>query len=107
MTACLGMPLHLSRADGLHYAPNVDHTVKMEPYEIVSIDVPSGIQGHNIELGKRGAGNARAGYQLKRRNARRISYPTRGLIGLKTYCLLKRGTVIMNNLLTAINPRTK
>lgn len=80
--------------------------VKKEPYEIVSIDVPSEYQGAVIEnLGKRGgemlvldtnpSGEIHAEYLI----------PTRGLIGLKNLLLTKtRGTVILNNLFDSYKP---
>ncbi|MDR3642670.1 MAG: translational GTPase TypA [Candidatus Doudnabacteria bacterium] len=74
---------------------------KMEPYEVVTIDVPTEHQGVVIEeLGKRGGqmqilesghsgGDIHAEYLI----------PTRGLIGLKNLLLTRtRGTVIMNSL---------
>jgi GTP-binding protein len=73
---------------------------KMEPYEILTIDVPSDYQGAVIEeAAKRGgelqtmdtnaAGELHAEYLI----------PTRGLIGLKNLLLTRtRGTVILNNL---------
>jgi GTP-binding protein len=80
--------------------------VKSEPYEIVSIDVPSEYQGAVIEnLGKRGgemlvldtnpSGEIHAEYLI----------PTRGLIGLKNLLLTQtRGTVIINNLFDSYKP---
>jgi len=104
-----GMPRHAAtseQADGLHYAPNVDHTVKMEPYEIVSIDVPSEYQGTIIEnLGKRGG--EMQGLDTSSSGEMHAEYliPTRGLIGLKNLLLTQtRGTVIMNNLFDSYKP---
>jgi GTP-binding protein len=74
--------------------------VKMEPYEIVSIDVPSEYQGAVIEnLGKRGG--EMQGLDTSSSGEMHAEYliPTRGLIGLKNLLLTQtRGTVIMNNL---------
>ncbi len=79
---------------------------KHEPYEIVTIDVPSEHQGVMIEeLGRRGAemqimdaspsGEIHAEYLI----------PTRGLIGLKNLLLTRtRGTVILNNLFDSYKP---
>jgi GTP-binding protein len=79
---------------------------KMEPYEILTVDVPSEYQGPVIEeLGKRGgelrhmdtspSGEIHAEYII----------PTRGLIGLKSALLTKtRGTAIVNNLFDSYRP---
>ncbi len=79
---------------------------KMEPYEMVTIDVPSEYQGAIIEnLGRRGGellhmdssnnGELHAEYLI----------PTRGLIGLKNLLLTQtRGTVILNNLFDSYKP---
>jgi len=79
---------------------------KMEPYEVVTIDVPSEYQGAMIEnLGRRGgemqvldtnpSGEIHAEYLI----------PTRGLIGLKNALLTQtRGTVIINNLFDSYKP---
>jgi len=80
--------------------------VKLEPYEIVTIDVPTDYQGTIIEeLGRRGTellhmdssgnGELHAEYLI----------PTRGLIGLKNLLLTRtRGTVILNNLFDSYKP---
>ncbi len=80
--------------------------VKKEPYEILTIDVPSEHQGVVIEeVGKRGgelqhmdsnaAGEIHAEYLI----------PTRGLIGLKNLLLTRtRGTAIINNLFDSYKP---
>lgn len=80
--------------------------IKKEPYEQVTIDVPSEYQGAVIEeLGKRGgemltldsspSGEIHAEYLI----------PTRGLIGLKNLLLTRtRGTVIINNLFDSYKP---
>jgi len=79
---------------------------RMEPYELLTIDVPSEHQGVVIEnLGKRGGemltlettpgGDIHAEYII----------PTRGLIGLKNLLLTRtRGTVVMNNLFDSYKP---
>ena len=80
---------------------------KLEPFEIVTIDVPNSYQGPVIEeMGKRGgalqemsAGSAgdeiHAEYMI----------PTRGLIGLKNALVTKtRGTAIVNNLFDSYKP---
>jgi GTP-binding protein len=80
--------------------------IKHEPYEVVTIDVPSEYQGAMIEnLGRRGgemqimdtnpSGEIHAEYLI----------PTRGLIGLKNALLTQtRGTVIINNLFDSYKP---
>jgi GTP-binding protein len=80
---------------------------KLEPYEIITIDVPAEHQGVVIEeLGRRGgqmqilettshSGEIHAEYLI----------PTRGLIGLKNLLLTRtRGTVIMNSLFDSYKP---
>ncbi len=79
---------------------------KMEPYEVVTIDVPNDYQGAVIEeMGRRGGelqhmdssgnGELHAEYLI----------PTRGLIGLKNLLLTRtRGTVILNNLFDSYKP---
>ncbi len=73
---------------------------RMEPYEILSIDVPSEYQGPVIEeVGRRGG-------QLQTMDSNAVNeihaeyiIPTRGMIGLKNLLLTRtRGTVIINNL---------
>ncbi len=80
--------------------------VKKEPYEFLTIDVPSEHQGVMIEeVAKRGgelqnmetnaAGEIHAEYII----------PTRGLIGLKNLLLTRtRGTAIINNLFDSYKP---
>jgi GTP-binding protein len=80
--------------------------MKMEPYEVATIDVPAEYQGAVIEnLGRRGgemlvldtnpSGEIHAEYLI----------PTRGLIGLKNALLTQtRGTVIINNLFDSYKP---
>jgi len=94
------LPLGEGQGEGLK------DLIRLEPYEIVSIDVPAEYQGAVIEnLGKRGgemqgmdtnhAGEMHAEYLI----------PTRGLIGLKNLLLTQtRGTVIMNNLFDSYKP---
>jgi GTP-binding protein len=79
---------------------------KMEPYEQVTIDVPSEYQGTIIEeIGKR------AGTMLSLdtmpNGEMHLEYlmPTRGLIGLKNLLLTRtRGTAIINNLFDSYKP---
>ncbi len=79
---------------------------RQEPYELVTIDVPSEHQGTIIEsMGKRGGtmlsmdtppnGDVHLEYLI----------PTRGLIGLKSAMLTKtRGTAVINNLFDSYKP---
>lgn len=80
--------------------------IKKEPYEFLSIDVPSEHQGPVIEeVGRRGgemqtletnpSGEIHAEYII----------PTRGLIGLKNLLLTRtKGTAIINNLFDSYRP---
>ncbi len=81
--------------------------VKMEPYEVVTIDVPSEYQGSVIEeMGKRGGvmQHMDSSGEHAELHAEYI-IPTRGLIGLKNILLTRtRGTVIMNNLFDSYRP---
>ncbi len=101
--------LHTKQADGLHYIPtdsNDKDAIKMEPYEIVTIDVPAEHQGVIIEeLGRRGgqmqhldtnpSGDIHAEYLI----------PTRGLIGLKNLMMTRtRGTAVINNIFDSYKP---
>ena len=98
-----GFELQVSQPQVIYHEEN---GVKMEPYEIVTIDVPSEYQGVVIEnLGRRGgemqmmdtnpSGEIHAEYLI----------PTRGLIGLKNLLLTQtRGTVIINNLFDSYKP---
>lgn len=80
--------------------------VKMEPYEILTVDVPSEYQGPVIEdLGKRGGELQHM--ETNQANEIHAEYliPTRGLIGLKNSLLTKtRGTAILNNLFDSYKP---
>jgi len=80
--------------------------VKMEPYEIVTIDVPSDYQGTMIEeLGRRGAEMLHMDSSNNTELHAEYLIPTRGLIGLKSLLLTRtRGTVIINNLFDSYKP---
>ena len=89
---------------------------KMEPYEVLTVDVPSQYQGPVIEeLGKRGGelklmdtsvSNLAQG-QTEEIHAEYL-IPTRGLIGLKNSLLTKtRGTAILNNLFDSYQPASE
>ena len=98
-----GFELQVSQPEVIYHEKD---GVKLEPYEVVSVDVPSEHQGVVIEqLGKRGgqmqhmdsnaAGDIHADYLI----------PTRGLIGLKSLLLTRtRGTVVLNNLFDSYKP---
>jgi GTP-binding protein len=83
-----------------------ENGVKMEPYEQVTVDVPSEYQGTVIEeIGKR------AGTMLTMdtmpNGEMHLEYlmPTRGLIGLKNLLLTRtRGNAIINNLFDSYKP---
>jgi GTP-binding protein len=99
-----GFELQVSQPEVIYHEKDGQ---KLEPYEIVTIDVPTEHQGVVIEeLGKRGGlmqilesghtgGDVHAEYLI----------PTRGLIGLKNLLLTRtRGTVIMNSLFDSYKP---
>lgn len=98
-----GFELQVSQPQVIYHE---EDGVKKEPYEVVTIDVPSEYQGTVIEnLGRRGgemltldtnpSGEIHAEYLI----------PTRGLIGLKNTLLTQtRGTVIINNLFDSYKP---
>jgi len=99
-----GFELQVSQPEVI-YHQSEDGT-KLEPYENVTIDIPSEHQGVMIEeLGRRGgelqhmdtnkAGELHAEYLI----------PTRGLIGLKNVLMTKaRGTAVVNNLFDSYKP---
>ena len=80
--------------------------VKMEPYEVVTIDVPSEFQGVMIEqMGKRGGELQHMDLSASGELHAEYLIPTRGLIGLKSLLLTRtKGTVIMNNLFDSYKP---
>jgi GTP-binding protein len=98
-----GFELQVSQPQVIYHEENGQ---KLEPYEILTIDVPTDYQGVVIEeVGRRGgelqhmettaAGELHAEYLI----------PTRGLIGLKNLLLTRtRGTVIINNLFDSYKP---
>ncbi len=98
-----GYELQVSQPEVIFHEENGQ---KMEPYEVVTIDVPTDYQGAVIEeLGRRGGelqhmettqqGELHAEYLI----------PTRGVIGLKNLLLTRtRGTVIINNLFDSYKP---
>jgi GTP-binding protein len=95
------------RANLPHQNYGPDDVLKLEPYEVVTIDVPSEYQGSVIEeLGHRGG--VMQHMDSSGNNAElhaEYLIPTRGLIGLKNVLLTRtRGTVIMNNLFDSYRP---
>jgi GTP-binding protein len=80
--------------------------VKMEPYEVVTVNVPSEYQGSIIEeMGKRGGQLQQMDSSNNNELHAEYLIPTRGLIGLKNLLLTRtRGTVIMNNLFDSYKP---
>ncbi len=98
-----GFELQVSQPQVIFHEEN---GTKMEPYEMVTIDVPSEYQGTIIEeIGKR------AGTMLSMDTAPNgdvhleYNMPTRGLIGLKNLLLTRtRGTAIINNLFDSYKP---
>jgi GTP-binding protein len=80
--------------------------VKMEPYEVTTINVPSEYQGSVIEeMGKRGGELQHMDSSSNNELHAEYLIPTRGLIGLKNLLLTRtRGTVIMNNLFDSYKP---
>lgn len=109
----LGILIETMRREGYEFQvspPEVifkeENGVKMEPYEIVTINVPNQYQGPVIEeMGKRG-GELR---HMESGNNDEITaeyiIPTRGLIGLKNALTTKtRGTAIVNNIFDSYKP---
>ncbi len=84
-----------------------ENGVKVEPYEVLTVDVPVSYQGAVIEeLGKRG-GELRHMDTSPSGNELQAEYliPTRGLIGLKGFLVTKtRGTAILNSIFDSYKP---
>jgi GTP-binding protein len=99
-----GFELQVSQPEVIFHEEN---GVKMEPYEILSVDVPTSYQGAVIEeLGKRG-GELRHMDTSPSGNELQAEYliPTRGLIGLKGFLVTKtRGTAILNSIFDSYKP---
>lgn len=98
-----GFEVQVSQPQVIYHEENGQ---KLEPYEQLSIDVPSEFQGVIIEeIGRRG------GEMLSMDTAPsgdiHVEYliPTRGLIGLKNIMLTRtRGTAVINNLFDSYKP---
>lgn len=99
-----GFELQVSQPQVIYHEQN---GVKMEPYEVITIDVPNEYQGAVIEeMGRRG-GDMQHMDSSGENSELHAEYliPTRGLIGLKNILLTRtRGTVIMNNLFDSYKP---
>jgi GTP-binding protein len=80
--------------------------VKLEPYEILTVDVPSEHQGVVIEeVGKRGGELQHMDSNASGEIHAEYIIPTRGMIGLKNLLLTRtRGTAIINNLFDSFKP---
>ncbi len=79
---------------------------KLEPYEILTVEVPAQYQGAVIEeLGMRGGELRHMETSQQKELHAEYLIPTRGLIGLKNSLLTKtRGTAILNNLFDSYKP---
>jgi GTP-binding protein len=99
-----GFELQVSQPEVI-YKTDPETGKKLEPYEVLTVDVPNEYQGPVIEeLGKRG-GELRhmetRGGTMGTSEEIHAEYliPTRGLIGLKNSLLTKtRGTAVLNNI---------
>jgi GTP-binding protein len=80
--------------------------VTLEPYEVLTIDIPSDYQGVIIEeLGRRGGEMLTLDTNPSGELHFEYLIPTRGLIGLKNLMLTRtRGTAIVNNLFDSYKP---
>ncbi len=98
-----GFELQVSQPQVIFHEEN---GVKMEPYEVVTINVPNDYQGAVIEeMGKRGGELQQMDSSSNNELHAEYLIPTRGLIGLKNLLLTRtRGTVIMNNLFDSYKP---
>jgi GTP-binding protein len=79
---------------------------KMEPYEILTVDVPGEHQGVVIEeIGRRGGELQQMDSDANGELHAEYIIPTRGMIGLKNLLLTRtRGTAIINNLFDSYKP---
>jgi GTP-binding protein len=83
-----------------------ENGVKLEPYEILTADVPNQYQGPLIEeLGMRGGELLHMETSPSNEIHAEYVIPTRGLIGLKSALLTKtRGTAVLNNVFDSYKP---
>ncbi len=98
-----GFELQVSQPQVIFHEEN---GVKLEPYEILTIDVPSEHQGVVIEeVGKRGGQLQQMDSNPSGEIHAEYIIPTRGMIGLKNLLLTRtRGTAIINNLFDSFKP---
>ena len=98
-----GFELQVSQPQVIFHEEN---GVKLEPYEILTIDVPSEHQGVVIEeVGKRGGQLQQMDSNASNEIHAEYIIPTRGMIGLKNLLLTRtRGTAIINNLFDSFKP---
>ncbi len=98
-----GFELQVSQPQVIFHEENGQ---KMEPYELVTIDVPAEYQGTVIEEIGRRAGNMTSMDTTPNGDVHlEYNMPTRGLIGLKNLLLTRtRGTAIVNNLFDSYKP---
>ncbi|MBP9686261.1 MAG: translational GTPase TypA [Candidatus Doudnabacteria bacterium] len=98
-----GFELQVSQPQVIFHEENGQ---KMEPYEQVTIDVPSEYQGTIIEEIGRRAGTMSSMDSAPNGDVHlEYTMPTRGLIGLKNLLLTRtRGTAIINNLFDSYEP---
>ncbi len=97
-----GFELQVSQPQVIYHEENGQ---KSEPYEILTVDVPTEHQGVVIEeVGRRG-GELQHMDALGNDLHAEYLIPTRGLIGLKNLLLTRtKGTVIVNNLFDSYKP---
>lgn len=98
-----GFELQVSQPQVIFHEENGQ---KMEPYEILTIDVPGEHQGVVIEeVGRRGGDMQHMESDASGELHVEYLIPTRGLIGLKNLLLTRtRGTAIINNLFDSYKP---
>jgi GTP-binding protein len=98
-----GFELQVSQPEVIYHE---EKGQKLEPYEILTIDVPSEHQGVVIEeVGKRGGQMLHMDSNAQGEIHAEYLIPTRGLIGLKNLLMTRtRGTVVLNNLFDSYKP---
>ncbi len=98
-----GFEMQVSQPEVIYHEENGK---KFEPYEVVTIDIPSEYQGVIIEeLGRRGGELQHMDTSASGELHAEYLIPTRGLIGLKNLLMTRtRGTVVINNLFDSYKP---
>jgi GTP-binding protein len=98
-----GFELEVSQPEVIYHE---EKGQKLEPYELVVVEVPSEHQGVIIEeMGKRGGELQHMGTAVTGELQAEYIIPTRGLIGLKNLLMTRtRGTAILNNLFDSYKP---